>query len=506
MKHLTIIILLTTISLTGITQINPNGYNIFYHDNGKKSSEGIMRNGKPDGYWKTYNEEEVLISEGNRKNFMLDSTWKFYDNEGELKMIINYKKGKKNGQRITYREKEVIKENFVDDLKQGTTTYFYPDGNVKKTLFYVDGLENGPAKIYDTSGMIIELITYKKGFITNRERINRYDSQELKHGKWKTFYEDGSLQSEGNYKHGLKHGYFKEYDIEGNLLTAAKYLNDEKQVNVAELKKLEVQTEYYPSGKVKVRATYKDDKPEGIWREYNEEGEIEKSYIYKNGVVIGEGIVTEKGEKNGFWKEFYENGELRAEGEYNSDVKTGEWKYYHQNGKLEQIGSFTEDGALEGQWKWYYDSGITWREENYYEGKLDGMYVEYDDLGNIITKGEFIEGREEGFWFYELGDHREEGNYTEGLRSGEWKYYYNDGSIQFEGRFIEGNPHGRHVYYWANGKKKDEGNYIMGIKHGEWTSYNMDGTPFLVITYQNGIEKKYDGLKIIPEYTAEDFE
>jgi len=506
MKYLTLIILLTTVSTTVFSQVNPNGYNTFYHDNGKKSSEGSFRDGKPDGYWKTYNEEEILISEGNRKNFLLDSTWKFYDNSGVLKMEINYLEGRKNGSRITYREEEIIEETFVNELKQGMTYYYYPDGSVKKTVFYENGLENGLTRVYDTAGIIIEMVTYKKGFIVDRERINRYDSQGLKHGKWKTFYEDGSIYSEGNYKHGMKHGYFKEYDIEGSLLSAAKYINDEKQVNVAELKKLDVQREYYPSGKVKIQATYKDDKPEGIWREYSEEGEIEKSYIFKNGVVIGEGIVTEMGVKDGFWKEYYVNGQLKAEGDYKNDRRVGEWKYFHRNGKLEQIGAYLDDGTLDGPWKWYYESGITWREEVYYEGKIDGMYVEYDDLGNIITKGEFIEGLEEGFWFYELGDHREEGNFTEGLRSGEWKYYYNDGSTQFEGRFIEGNPHSRHIYYWSNGKKKDEGNYVMGIKHGEWTSYNLDGTPFLVTTYQNGIEKKYDGIKIEPEYTAEDFE
>ena len=35
-------------------KVNPNGYNVFYYDNGKISSEGNMRIGKPDGFWKTY--------------------------------------------------------------------------------------------------------------------------------------------------------------------------------------------------------------------------------------------------------------------------------------------------------------------------------------------------------------------------------------------------------------------------------------------------------------------
>jgi antitoxin component YwqK of YwqJK toxin-antitoxin module len=82
---------------TGNQNINPNGYNKFYYDNGKVSSEGNMKNGKPDGYWKTYLPNGKMKSEGNRKNFLLDSTWKFYDDNGSLSSEINYKAGKKEG-------------------------------------------------------------------------------------------------------------------------------------------------------------------------------------------------------------------------------------------------------------------------------------------------------------------------------------------------------------------------------------------------------------------------
>ncbi|MBL7883037.1 MAG: hypothetical protein JNL69_03140, partial [Bacteroidia bacterium] len=64
--------------------VDPNGYNKFYYENGKLSSEGLMRDGKPDGYWKTYSPNGTLKSEGNRKNFQLDSTWKFYNEQGKL--------------------------------------------------------------------------------------------------------------------------------------------------------------------------------------------------------------------------------------------------------------------------------------------------------------------------------------------------------------------------------------------------------------------------------------
>lgn len=511
MKTFKLLVIISLITFSGKIyaqeKVLPDGLTVFLHSNGKKSSEGFIRNGKPEGYWKTYSEEGVLISEGNRKNHLLDSIWKFYDETANLKLQITYREGKKNGIRITYRENERIEENFTDDLKQGITSYYYPGGELKKTVFYIDGLEEEIAKEYAKDGRITQLITYKRGFISNRERINRFDNEGKKHANWKYFYENGSLKLECIYKHGLKNGYYKEYDPEGNLLHAYKFVDGIKQEFVEELTKLDIRTEYFPDGKVKVKATYnKDNKPEGVWREYTEEGEIEKSYIYKNGVVIGEGIITEQGEMNGPWKEYYINRVLKGEGLYDHDVKVGPWIFYHRNGETEQTGIYDSLGRLEGSWKWYYSSGILQRKENYKTGLAEGLMTEYDKLGKIITKGEFWRGMEDGNWFYELGDHREEGEYIEGLRDGRWKSYYANGNLKFEGKFIEDNPHGEHIWYWDNGKIKDKGSYVMGRKHGQWTTYNYDGTPFLVITFENGIEKKYDGVRIITEYSAEEFE
>lgn len=72
-----------------------NGYNKFYYENGKVSSEGNMKDGSLDGYWKNYYENGKLKIEGNRKDHLLDSTWKFYDNKGKITKSIFYKAGRK---------------------------------------------------------------------------------------------------------------------------------------------------------------------------------------------------------------------------------------------------------------------------------------------------------------------------------------------------------------------------------------------------------------------------
>jgi uncharacterized protein len=474
-----------------------DGFTVFYFENGQVSSEGIMRDGKPDGYWKTYYADGTLKSEGNRKNFELDSTWTFYDELGNITVQIEYENGRKNGIRRIIHENEIIEENFVDDVKQGYTYFYYPDGKLWKEIYFEDGLETGLGKEFaQTDGRVIKLTYYEKGFITDIEIINRRDKAGMKQGKWILYHENGNVQEEGEYKNDLKHGYFKHYSPNGILLSTAKYIDGILQEDVEELAKLDIKREYYPSGQIKTIASFRDDVPQGIRREYSPEGDIVAGFVFNNGVIVGEGITDEEGIRDGLWKEYYLNGQLKSTGMYDAGKRIGDWKFYYSNGQLEQTGSYSKDGKPDGPWTWYYITGELLREESYFNGHRDGYSKEYDPTGYVIAEGEYIEGYEEGIWNYSYGDHSAVGGYLNGMRHGDWKHYYKDGRLSFEGSFIEDNPNGRHTWYWSNGNKKTEGNYIMGLEHGEWVKYNPDGSQFISILYENGIEKRFDGVRI----------
>lgn len=481
--------------------LRPENYQVFYYENGNIASEGLMGNGKPDGYWKTYHENGTLKSEGNRANFVLEGPWKFYDETGKIVLLVNYSGGIKNGLRITWRDEEIVAENFENDIRQGFTTYYYADSTIAKTIPFADGREEGLAKEYADDRRVITLTTYKKGYITARERINRADSEGRKQGAWKFFYDNGLVSIEGRYTNDEKDGYFKSYDKNGKLLQTSKWVNGVQQEDVAKLARLEVVKDYHNNGQVAIVQTYKNGVPQGVRREYDEEGNLVAGGYYENGVKTSSGITLTNGVRNGVWEEFFPDGSLRAEGSYADGLKIGHWNYYHPNGKLEQTGTYNSKGTPEGLWTWYYPSGALLREENFLHGLPDGMLTEYYEDGNIVTEGEYIEGLQEGFWTYTYGDSREEGSYSYGRRNGIWKYFDTDGHLLFEGEFIDDNPHGKHIYYWNNGQIKDEINYVAGMKQGDWKKYNSDGTLLLVITYQNGIERKYDGITIKPAFT-----
>lgn len=495
---------LMVLPVTSQDKINPNGYNKFYFKNGTISSEGNFKNGKPEGYWKTYYPSGSLKSEGYRKNHLLDSIWNFYSEEGVLLSTITYEKDKREGITKNYSSEGFLVSQipYKNDLKHGVAYQFYENNGLKSVTHYLNGKKDGMAYEYNREGLIVRISEFEKDFIVRTEVINQTDKNGEKEGMWKEFYPDSTYQvkQEGTYLKGVKHGYFREYSKSGVLLSTTKYEYGEVVENAEELQNLEIKTTYHSNGAIKSVKSFKDGLQEGVEKTYDPQGNIVQSKIYSNGKLLGEGIVDAEGIKQGDWKEYYpRSGKLRAEGAYKNGARIGKWTFYFENGKIEQKGTYREGGLPHGLWTWYYPSGQILREEEFRLGKEDGYIREYDPVGNVITKGQFLDGYEEGEWVVDYGDHREEGKYIGGLKHGIWLSYYENDELAFEGEYVNGMAYGKHTYYYPNGKKKLQGKYSGGQKDNVWTRYNPDGSVMLKIEYEDGQEVKLDGFKIKPK-------
>jgi uncharacterized protein len=488
------------------TPVNQNGFNKFYYENGKVSSEGPMKDGKPDGYWKSYYETGKLKSEGNWKNFQLDSIWKFYNEQGKLTFEYTYKEGKKNGPLKTYNKDGYVEveDQYINNMKQGTTTSFYKNGKVKETIPFKEGREEGKGYEYDSTGTIITITEYKAGFVKNTERINRKDANGQKQGSWKEFWPNGKIKTDGRYLNDKKDGYFKEYNEFGNLTNVTKWKDGVLVKNPPELAKIETQITYHNNGRPKQIGNYKDGVPEGVFREFDTTGVIVAAEVWKDGVLVGKGLYDDKGVQQGHWLEYYETGELKGEGDYKDGAKVGQWKFYYADGKTDQLGKYDQKGRPVGVWKWYYENGQLLREENYTDGLRNGTMTEYDENGIIITQGEYIDGLKEGHWFFQIDDYREEGDYVGGERMGTWKHTYTaNGQKRFEGNFVNGQPDGEHIWWYEDGKIWQQGKFVYGRKEDDWKYFDEIGFLILTITYKDGVETKFDGVKIKFEQTGD---
>ena len=508
---------------------NPNGYNKFYYENGKISSEGTMKDGKPTGYWKNYYKNGKLKIEGNRKNFQLDSVWKFYDEKERLTKSIDYRDGKKNGQSVNYDTlgKIISIEVFKNDVKDGLMRNFYKTGEIKSTTPFINGRQEGTSYEYSKDSTITGISTFKGGILQSYEKINQRDKENRKQGIWKEFHENNEIKKEQKFNDDSLDGYVKEFDNKGNLLVTKKYNFGKQVFNAPEIANVEVYREVYEDGTLKYEGVYSDSLPIGTHYKYVKKMRCDSSlfkrddttdiYIrrmvcrnvpfpdsaieYFDGTLVANGAVDSLRNRIGIWSEYHNTGEFKGKGLYKEGERVGDWEFFYASGKLEQKGKYDKKGRAQGVWNWYYESGKLWRREVYINGRRDGELKDYDEDGNIILQGNYIEGRKEGRWLYESPDYKEFGNYVNDLPDSLWKSYYMPSKIKrFEGNFVAGDPVGTHEAFHPNGAKMYIGNYTSGMKDGDWKYYDENNFNYLTVTYENDIEIKWQGEKIKPTY------
>ena len=488
------------------TEINPNGYNIFYYSNGKISSEGNMKNGQPDGIWKTYYPNGILKSIGNRKNTLLDSTWIFFNEKGDTLEIINYRNGKKNGYDVKYNyeyddsgnvvKKELVsKELFLNDKKEGKS-FYYKNNKLHQIVPYKNGQKDGLAFEIKDDTLITAVYKYKNGFLVFSEKINRYDKNGRKHGVWKEFYPDGKIKREMYYIHGQLNGLYKEYSPSGELVKAIiyKYGQPEPQKKLA-TKEIKQKQFFYSSGRIKHSGFYKHDSiPVGVHKEYDESGNITVVKIYDdNGHLTGEGKFDKRGRKTGEWTEYYTSGEIKAKGKYKKGKRTGKWIFYYKDGNVEQTGYYYKNKPHK-TWIYFSKDGKPLKIETYYKGRYDGPYYLITLQGDTIVKGYFTDGEKDSSWVYVYEDKIETGSYKDGLKEGEWKRTLKSNNrIIYKADFIQGVPHGKVYYYYNNGKIMRIEEYKMGVPHGNWQYYTEQNELDMVETYRNGKLIKING-------------
>ncbi len=512
---------------------NPNGYNKFFYENGKISSEGWMKDGKPNGYWKNYHKNGKLKIEGNRKNFQLDSAWKFYDEKGRITKEINYSEGKKNGMSVVYDTlgKITSTENYVNDIKNGFSRTFHKNGKTKTITNFVKGKQDGKVYEYSKDSLITAISIYKEGILQGYEKINQLDENNKKQGIWKEFYENLEVKKEQRFNDDSLDGYVKEFDKKGNLLTTKKFNNGKQILKAPEIANVEVYREVFEDGTLKYEGVYSDGVAIGTHFKYKKKWQCDSSLflkhdslgnslnVYENrlvcrnqpipdsaieyfdGTIIAKGKVDSVRNRIGIWTEYHHTGEFKGKGVYKEGNRVGDWEFFYASGKLEQKGKYDKKGREQGVWKWYYESGKIWREENYINGKRDGELKDYDEQGKLILQGVYVENKKEGKWIYETGDYLEYGNYLNDEPDSMWKSFFMPSKIKrFEGNFQAGIPVGIHTLYHHTGKKLSTGNYVSGMKDGDWKYYDETEYNYLTITYKNDIEIKWQGEKIKPTY------
>ena len=157
---------------------------------------------------------------------------------------------------------------------------------------------------------------------------------------------------------------------------------------------------YYPSGSLN-ESFYlnKDEKRQGPYTAYYENGVIKEESIYDSGILNGirklyfesgaleiEETYDKKGNQNGPYTVYFPSGVVQLEKTYHQNMIKGEIKVYYPSGKIKEEVSM-DNNQENGPFTEFYENGtIHWKGE-YLNGDNEfGLLEEFDSTGVLIKK------------------------------------------------------------------------------------------------------------------------
>ncbi len=129
-----------------------------------------------------------------------------------------------------------------------------------------------------------------------------------------------------------------------------KYYFDKNELKQGKYKR------YFNSGTLRKEGIYIDDKKNGQWKYYTSSLKKGDS-IYTHELVKIE--TYRENLKNGYFKEYDFDNILTTEGNYKNDKYFGECKWYHSNGQISSLENYKDKGKLENITQWDEDGNET---------------------------------------------------------------------------------------------------------------------------------------------------
>lgn len=112
--------------------------------------------------------------------------------DGNTVTEFTFKDGKKNGlARITERGRPTMQMMYVNNVVEGESTFFFPNGKPQMVMTYKGGELHGPFLQYHGNQKIAMKAMYENG---------------LQQGKCLSYSDEGALIQEMSYKDGFLHG------------------------------------------------------------------------------------------------------------------------------------------------------------------------------------------------------------------------------------------------------------------------------------------------------------
>lgn len=351
-----------------------------YLASGRPSIQGEFSKGKKHGEWLFYFADGTLEKQ---QGFLEDSLHGPYIvnySNGNLKTKGNYQVGKKQGAWVWNMESGDVEMqgSFNNNLQDGDWTYYFSTGELSYNAHFNNGLKTGLWEYFYKDGQ-----EFRKGLYAN----------DLKEGLWQTWYEDGTQLMEGKYHLGKEIGQWKNYWPNGRVKNQSYYSSG--NLNGAWYS-------FSPEGKLLLFGRYKKNLKKGKWTEFYNNGMKKEEVTYaikkiknKSKDIVALGFKEVRSVQHGKYKAYSQvDYKIKESGRFRSGNKTGKWVNFYPGGVVPAVSSNFKNGKLHGVFCQYDRRGNKMNEIHYKNDLKDGWFIVYGKNGNILVKKMFKKGHE----------------------------------------------------------------------------------------------------------------
>jgi antitoxin component YwqK of YwqJK toxin-antitoxin module len=164
------------------------------------------------------------------------------------------------------------------------------------------------------------------------------------------------------------------------------------------------------------------------------------------------------GEPVGYFIHFHPNKRVKDSLYYHPNSPKVDAVTFHTNGKKASEGVFINK-IKDGKWLYYNNDGKLIAEDNYKNGKKNGISKLYSSQDGTLLKEEPWENN---------------------VLHGEYKEYYTTGQLRLKWNYKKGKIDGPYESYYVNGSVWNKGQYVAGLRHGTWICYDREGNELKV--------------------------
>jgi TonB family protein len=370
----------------------------------------------------TKDEKGVIREKGKMEKGRREGKWEFYNAEGKLEQEVNYLGGKKYGAEIHYWMGDTISyAEYKNDIPSGEWKKWGNDLKLISLEHYnEDGEPTGSNFYWDDAGNL-----KRYSFIAADRNETRYE------------YDHGKIKKISHARNDRLDGKVIIYNT-----TISSPADSIAEIHEYKDGKLNGDALAYTNGKLRTKISFCDDKPCDTSFVYNENGAIERSTPFQNGMENG----TERS---------WENGKLSSETNFKNGAKNGKETLYTPTGSIKNENWYSF-GRMDSanvyflnnahSLKSHTSSGLSYSYHvtTWYEtGNLKSKYDYYSISGNdIILQGLYT-------IYFTNGKPKELFTYKSNLIEGKYKRWNEEGILLLEGH-CEKNELKDSVKAWNN--------------------------------------------------------